>query len=370
MTKYWIFPLVIVLLSCLPVVAQTATSSEELSLKITGAVKQEKTLSISDLEKLASTQERVKIGSSTNSYLGTFEANGVEFSRILEANNIVKKSPDGFDRELDMYIIAISRNGKKAVFSYGEIFLGNNANGILLTKGLRFIYPHKHTDTSKFNWSNDEWFSGSGETAGKAEKSGCFACHNGSTQQNLYFPKGICLAAAHDSWPGRFIEDVIEIKVCQSPAAEKEVQPQNKDTMWVEKPEIIFPDGKKIEISSETLKGQPKITMNDCCFGLGKGFHGLHAYGGYALTSILKQGLANSDLNQLCVLVTSADGYRSLFSGGEVFLSKNPENCLLLESEDQNPLKPGNGKYKVFLNSDFFVDRCLRSIAKIQCFIP
>ncbi|MFZ2955520.1 MAG: hypothetical protein WA705_01290 [Candidatus Ozemobacteraceae bacterium] len=340
-------------------------------IRISGAVRQEKTFSGAELEAFPARFERVKIPNASQAYGGTFEADGIELAGVLKACDIEKKRNDGFDRELDMYVRVIGRDGGTAVFSWGELFLGDAANGILLVKQLRFLYPHKHADFSKLAWKPEEWFSRNGEAVASAQKAACASCHNGTLNPVLVFPRSWCIVASRDGWPGRFVEDVVEIQVCQVPADQIPViASQPRETMWVEKPSLILPDGSKSEIAPDSFKDLPRFSQRGCSFGLGKGFHGIHDRNSYDLAMVLGKRLEKYDLNQAVILVSCPDGYRGLFSGAEVFRSRNSGNVLMIDAEDGQPMKPGDGKFKIFSNGDFYIDRSLRSVAEIRCFLP
>jgi hypothetical protein len=103
---------------------------------------------------------------------------------------------------------------------------------------------------------------------------------------------------------------------------------------------------------------------------LGKGFHGIQEREGYDFGALLASQLSGVDWRRLCVLISCADGYRSMFSGGEIFGSELPGRHVLVDKENGQLIKDRGGKFKFFPHSDFYVDRCLRSVWEIRCFIP
>ncbi|MCE7884484.1 MAG: hypothetical protein DYH08_11605, partial [Actinobacteria bacterium ATB1] len=80
--------------------------------------------------------------------------------------------------------------------------------------------------------------------------------------------------------------------------------------------------------------------------------------GGASLGALLKDALPpDTEPGLLHVVVTASDGYWSLFSGGEVFLSRLAENLVLVDTEDGKPLFRKSGRLKSVARGDFFVDR-------------
>ena len=150
----------------------------------------------------------------------------------------------------------------------------------------------------------------------------------------------------------------------------KEIAGQAKETMWVENPLLVGTDGKKYPVTPELLTGMMKSDLIDCSFGLGRGFHGIHSRLGIPLAGILQKQFGALDPATIVVLGTGPDGYRSLFSGYEVFAKNNGFSLFLVEKEDNEQLKTGTGKFKLFCADDFYIDRCLRSIAEIRVISP
>lgn len=139
--------------------------------------------------------------------------------------------------------------------------------------------------------------------------------------------------------------------------------------MWAELPSVRLPDGKTATLTESELGPVPLLVRPDCSFGLGKGFHGIHSREGRPLGPLLQARFAGVEPGSCYVLATAPDGYRSLFSGGELFLAQNPGNILIVESEDGKPLGKGDGKYKVSCGNDFYVDRCIRSLQNLTCVV-
>ena len=118
----------------------------------------------------------------------------------------------------------------------------------------------------------------------------------------------------------------------------------------------------------KATKGLPRVEGEDDGIGLGRGFRGHSRFSGPSLAALLKSSLpAGTDPGLLFVVVTASDGYRSLYSGGEILLSRLPENVVLVDTEDGKPLFRKSGRLKSVARGDFFVDRAVRSISEVRC---
>lgn len=311
---------------------------------------------------------RIKWSAPNGSYRGSFEGEGISLHQLLDKAVPTKKAPDGFNRELDMFVLVTGKDGTKATFSYGEIYLGNFTGGIHLQRRWRYLFPHKHSPVSDFDKA--AWLPNDATGHAVLKAGNCLACHQGERPPALSMPTGIGIVSLDDRWGGRVIEDVQRIEVRQSPPLASTTSDVNRDTMMVEEPTLVLPDGSKQALQAAALASFSRQQVNDCSFGEGKGFHGIHKRQGIPLQTLLAPHIKGVDPRTLCVLVTAADGYRSLFSGGEIFLQANAGNVLLIDQEDGQPLGPGQGRYRVFSSRDFYIDRCIRAVQEIRLFVP
>lgn len=348
----------------------TAVAGQAAELVLVDASGTEKVFTHADLKALGAVPERLKTGS-VDAYRGAFEVLAVPLQAVLDTVGFKKARPDGFNRELDMFVQVVDRSGRTALYSYGEIYLGNRKHQVLLTVGTRYLIPHKHAEIKSADFDVSAWSDFGKDLLERGGKATCGACHNGSVQPKLAPPPGYTVFAPEDVWHGRVLEDVVKIRIGQVPVdTTKNLKPQDKDAMWVENPVLILPDGKKTELTAEILGKVPRAARRDCSFCLGKGFHGIQLREGYDLAKLLQSHLAGADWRNLAVVMTCADGYRSTFSGGELFGSELWERFLLVDAEDGKACSPGGGKYKLLPQPDFYVDRALRSVAEIRCFVP
>jgi precorrin-4 methylase len=65
------------------------------------------------------------------------------------------------------------------------------------------------------------------------------------------------------------------------------------------------------------------------------------------------------------VVVSSVDGYRSLFSFGEIYLAPEGERIMIADSARNSPLKE-NGKFALVAPDDLAADRMIKATSKIE----
>ena len=85
------------------------------------------------------------------------------------------------------------------------------------------------------------------------------------------------------------------------------------------------------------------------------------------MAALLRKALGRQlDMRRVLLLVTASDGYRSVYSGGELALSSLGEGLILADREDGKPLGPKDGRYRLVPRLDFFVDRSVRSVKELR----
>ena len=301
-------------------------------------------------------------------YRGTFETEGVSLKELLESAEVAKATNDNFDRPLDLAVVVTGRDGRKALFSWGELFLGGDAGAALLVERIRPLVPHHHDAIDDARFAPGAWFGV--EAREKLDVSGCAGCHDGIGKLGkIDVPRGVCLVPTRDATGRRFVEDVVSIEVRQAGFPAPPRKRDQKDP-WVEAPALVLPDGTSTPLTVAALKAVPRAGGADDGIGLGRGFHGHRAFEGASLAALLESKLpAGTDPGLLFVVVTASDGYRSLYSGGEVFLSRYPENVLLVDTEGRKPLLRRSGRLESYARADFFVDRSVRNLAEVRVLI-
>lgn len=334
------------------------------SIALTGEVRTPMTLTTASFSGLLPRTGTVRVSHADGRYRGTFDVEGVSLRELLDKAEISKKTDDGFDRELDLAVVVTGRDGRKTLFSWGELTLGGEPGALLVDQFRPFI-PHRHEPIRDSRFAAGMRLGL--EARAKLDVSDCASCHDGGKVVKVDVPRGLCLVPTRDATGRRFVEDVVSIEVRKAgfPAP-----PRKKDLEdpWVEAPLLVLPDGKSIPLTAKTLKRLPRVEGEGDQVDLGRGFRGRSRWAGASLAALLRSSLpAGTDPGSLFVVVTASDGYRSLYSGGEVLLSHLPGNVVLVDTEDGKPLLRESGRLRSLARGDVFVDRSVRNVAEIRC---
>jgi hypothetical protein len=334
-------------------------STHAVSLK--GAVARPGQLDAALTRGLPTYRRLVKVSGSSGQYRCTMEVEGYALKDVLDRVQ-VKKVDDGFNEALDTYITVKGRGGEQILLSYSEAFLANDG-GPLLVERARLLFPHHHQPLDDAN--NPTVLSSIGERRGYDLQS-CAACHTGEKIPALSVPQGWLLVTSSDGPGGRFVEDIAEIDVHQVGIRVKDTRATAKNVV-IDAPMLVGPDGKQTTLTAQQYRRMPKSVWQDTTFGMGKGFHGHHTWQGTSLDALLRPLLPpGTDPSKTWVLVTAADGYRSLFSGSEVFAAPEGRSVLLADREDGKVLGAGSGRYHMVSRSDFYIDRSVRLVKEIR----
>lgn len=343
--------------------AALAAAPATAQVKIQGAVKQEITVSAATLAQQVQETRWVKWHDPSGGYLGALEVSGTPLRNLLDQADIQKKTDDGFPRPLDVYLVCTGRDGRRAVFSWGELFYGDRGTALLVDR-LRLMIPHHHADVGGIGWDPERWLDEKARAT--VDWSRCAGCHDGKGQLTLRLPRGLALVPALDRDGSRFIEDLVTIEVRQI-GIQAPPKPKEKQDRFVAEPRLVLGPGKEKTLSPKTLAGFPRREWADTSFGAGRGFHGQHRWAGFDLGALLKKELGTSIQPAAgLVLITAPDGYRSLFSFGEIFLASQGENVLLVDTDSGKPLSREDGRWRSLVKADFFIDRSVRLIQEIR----
>lgn len=349
----------------LPLSVPSTAEEAPAGVAVYGSVKAPRTLTATSFSGYLPQSRLVKISGAAGRYRGTYEVEGVALRDLLEKAEVAKAADDGFDRLLDLAVVVTGRDGKRALFSWGEIYLAADPGAVLLVDRLRPFIPQHHDPVVGPLFATRSWLGP--DVRAKLDVSGCASCHDGGKLGRIDVPRGFCLVPIRDRDGRRFVEDVVAIEVRQAgfPA------PPGKDEqadLWVEAPSLVLPGGKAVPLTGKALKGVARLDGEDDTVGLGRGFRGRTRWGGVSLAALLRSTLpADVDPGLLYVVVTGSDGYRSLFSGGEILLSRLPENVVLVDTVDGKPLWRKAGRLRSFARDDFFHDRSVAALAEIRC---
>jgi hypothetical protein len=252
---------------------------------------------------------------------GAYFYSGYSLYDIINSKTVKKTNEKDFKPFVDLYVVVSNDKGEKTVFSWGEIYYTKDNFKSMLSKDVRAINPSK----MKMKWPLPD------------------------------DPRIIC---ANDAFNYRFISNPTKITV---KSFEGLFSSEKKENMF--SPKINL----KSEIQSVTIaeiKNIEKRSSTSIGYGHGMGIKGINLVEGYLLKDVIKNNikLERNDYQNTIVVVSAKDGYRSVFSLSEVMNRSDNEDFLLIDNKDY----PESGRFALFATPDFFVDRNVRSIEKIE----
>ena len=113
-------------------------------IALTGSVKKPQFVDAASLASFPRQRLHVKLSGPNGAYRATVEADGVALKELVEKAEVAKSMDDGFDRPLDLAVVVTGRDGRKALFSWGELFLAGDSGAAVLADRLRPFFPHHH----------------------------------------------------------------------------------------------------------------------------------------------------------------------------------------------------------------------------------
>ena len=333
MTKRMIITM-IALLACLTMGIISASA-----LTIGGAVSKPINLGLEDLTKLESLSVRLNEITSDRQFHGVFTYRGVALRTLLELAT-VQKGKSLFEKPIDLAVVVRNKDGKKTVLSWGELFYKNPGDVIIATAAVPIQPHHKN----------------------------CGECHGSNFYQpilnqltrKIALPK---LVVANDFFTDRSLEDVVSIEV-----VDLKGQSEKKEMKKLFSPQFTVSNGKGKKVEINDLSSYQRTEVLAKVVGDGRGYHGLKRYGGVSLREILRK----TDVGQeqdVAILVSAPDGYRALFSYGEIFLAPLGERIMVADSLNGKPLDE-DGRFLFLPPDDLSADRDIKAVDKIEVVSP
>ena len=303
-------------------------------ISITGAVKQPLSLTMEELSCYQSIRIQLNEVMSDGEFRGVFYYRGVPLRRLLELACIQKEETD-FAKSVDLAILVRNKQGKQVVLSWGEVFYRNPGRIIVAISAVP-IMPHKD----------------------------CKACHGPEVyksrmdqlQRKIMFPK---LVITGDIYTDRSLEEITSIEVLN---LRPRMPAKKLKKLFSPKFTITGMVGQPVTINN--LISYPRKKMMVKHLGEGKGYHGIDRFAGVSFKTILDEAGIEPDLSKV-FLVSAPDGYRSLFSYGEIFLDPAGERMLIADRINDKPIKKG-GRFFLVPPDDLMSDRDVKSIEKIE----
>ncbi len=301
---------------------------------ITGEVAQTVSLSLKDLDRFECSEIRLNEVSRDGRYHGAFYYHGPTLRSLLDFAGIKKKNSD-FNKDLDLAIVVKDKKGQKVVLSWGEVFYRNPSDIIVAFEACPVIPHHKKDKIPKAYYP---WLE--------------------QLEREVGFPK---LVLARDFYSDRSLEEISHIEIVDlHPTA-----PQQKQEILFSPQFTITGYGVKTK-SFDTL---PPIDRTEIIFkevGDGQGYHGLKLFEGVSLAQLLEEAEIQRDLDS-AIIVSAPDGYRTLLSYGELFLSPTGKDVIIGDMMARKKIKE-RGRFFLIIPDDLSADRHVKSVQKIEVF--
>ena len=255
-------------------------------------------------------------------FIGSYYYSGYSLYDILSLKKVRKAGQSDFRPAVDLFVIVENGKGEKAVFSWGEIFYTKDNFRILISKSVNAVNPSK----MKMKWPLPRE------------------------------PRVIC---AGDAYNFRFISNPVKITVKSFPGVFPAVK-----TKEIYSPVITITSGERNGTIEDIDSGIQKRIYRDIGYGHGMGFKGVRNIEGYLFKDVLATALKldNSEIANSVVCFSAKDGYRAVLSLNEIMNRSDNVDFILAEQKDSKE----DGRYILFAAPDFFVDRNVRAVEKIQ----
>ncbi len=256
-------------------------------------------------------------------FKGAYFFSGYSLYDILNAKRVKKAGAD-FRPETDLFVIVENDKGEKAVFSWGEIYYARDSFNALIYKSARSITTGRNKD-----WP---------------------------------LPEAPRLVCSDDLYNTRFIADPSKITVRSAPGT----YPGEKHAAVYAAGFNVLAGGKTTAIADiEKLAAERDYVTAG--YGHGNGFKGVKATEGFLFKDILAKtaGIAPQDSGPYLVVVSAGDAYRAAFSLSEI-INRGDNADFLVEDKGHDE----SGRFALYSTADFFLDRNVSSVAKVEVLKP
>jgi precorrin-2 methylase len=315
------------------------TPPSEPVMTITGEVKNPLKLTVQELSRFQSVEVRLNEVSRDGSFHGVYLHQAVPLRTLLDMAGI-KKQDQPFEKEIDLAVRVTNGAGRQVVLSWGEIYY-SNASEISIAFAAAPVRP-------------------------MMPEARCQGCHGPEIYQKslkqydrpAQMPK---LLVRGDFYSDRCLEGVTRIEVV-------DIHPKLKvdRKAKLDSKKFLVTGAVQKELKLTSLKGFPSMEMWKKVVGVHMGYHGLHRYEGVSLAKVLEKAGAGDELTK-AVLISAPDGYRALFSFGELFQSFAGRRIMLAESDNGKSLAgQRGGKYRIIVPEELVDDRDVQAVERIE----
>jgi hypothetical protein len=289
------------------------------SILVQGEVQNPGPVSLDSLPLRSSAIKEMGMENGKQVFKGAFFVTGYSLYDILDGKKFKKDPENKFAPPVDLYAIVENEKGEKAVFSWGEIYYRNSFD-ILIAKSIWAINPAR----SKAKWA---------------------------------LPEEPRLMCGSDLLNVRFLSNPTKITVRSFHGA-----------VPAEKPKDVYSAEFKIVTGSGTVNvgdigpSVEKRTLSNVSYGHGMGFKDVLNLTGFRLKDLIESKLKPGDMRDTIAVVSAKDGYRVVLSASEILNRNDNQDFILVDRKGSAE----DGRYLLFEAGDFFADRDVRSVEKIE----
>jgi DMSO/TMAO reductase YedYZ molybdopterin-dependent catalytic subunit len=326
-------------LICNTALAMNHVPAPQPAMTITGEVKNPLKLTVAELSRFQSVEIQLNEVGRDRQFHGVYLHQAVPLRTLLDMAGIIKQDQP-FEKEIDLAIRVTGASGKQVVLSWGEVYYSNAAEYAIAFAAS----PVKPMMT----------------------EARCQKCHGPEIYQSALdqyarpaqLPK---LLIRGDFYTDRCVEGVTRVEVI-------DLYPKLKvdRSAMLESSEFQVTGLVAKELKLSNLKDYPRMEMWKKVVGVHMGYHGLHRYKGVSLAKVLEAAGVGDELTK-AVMISAPDGYRALFSFGELFQSFKGRRIMLAESVDGKPLEgQRGGKYRIIVPEELVDDRDVLAVDRIE----
>lgn len=326
--------LTFLLLLCFQGRAEAMAEGREVPvLSITGAVKQPLHLTMRDLENLQWVTLRYHVRTREGKAEGEVCYRGVPLKTLLDLAWVQKEEDALFFKPVDLAIVVKNKAGNRTALSWGEVFNRNPAEVIIALS--------------------------TPESNGKQQAEAPQQPPGVETEDETLereFPR---LVIVHDLSSDRSLKEVAQVEALNLTAG---IPFEKSNSISSSQLEVTGTLTKPF-ISKE-LSQFPRIDVQTRVWEKGKDSTVKQTLNGVSLRVLLGKAGVNQDPNTVIIL-SAADGYRSLVSYGELFLSTLGERMIIADKADNEPLKK-YGKFEFVPPDDLSPGRWVKAVSRIE----
>jgi hypothetical protein len=272
------------------------------------------------------------------SFHGVFFYRGVPLKNLLQTAAISKKE-DTFKKHIDLGVLIENKDKDQVVLSWGEIFYSNPSQ-IVIAYDASPLSVH--------------------EKCQKCHKPAFYKPILKEYHRPISFPK---LIIADDTYTDRCLEEITTIRVFD---VHEHLPPKTlskSETLYSPQFEITGKVHNELQIKdvSQYISQKEKTILHQVG---DRGYHGTKTFSGFSFKDLLNKAQIPPSLS-MAILISAPDGYRSLLSYGEIFLSPRGDRMLLADTLNGQDINPG-GEYMFLIPDDFMADRWVKAVSQIQ----